>query len=320
MPLLQFDLIEGRTETELKTLLDAAHRAMLATFKVPERDRFQIVHEHKRSQMIIEDRGLGIERTDKVVVVQVTSRPQHERLEKAAFYKNLCEELERACGISPSDVVVTIFDISDDSWSLGLGRAQLMDLGSATVTAGEAGTGGIIYTEFPKDARKPIFTKPPAPVGTVEYNEWLGRMFNGVLFNESSPEKQKEIADQIMDEGYVQHNKLVETGREGLLAFARYVFQAVPDTRFVIHDVFATKDRVITRWTWTGTLNKGDGFLGVAPKGQRIEFDGIDIWSVRNGKLYEHWDEFDWPRALIELGVSDLPKPFYGVACQAYSR
>jgi hypothetical protein len=25
-------------------------------------------------------------------------------------------------GISPSDVVVTIFDISDDSWSLGLGR------------------------------------------------------------------------------------------------------------------------------------------------------------------------------------------------------
>jgi hypothetical protein len=45
MPLLQFDLIEGRTETELKTLLDAAHRAMLATFKVPERDRFQIVHE-----------------------------------------------------------------------------------------------------------------------------------------------------------------------------------------------------------------------------------------------------------------------------------
>ncbi len=147
----------------------------------------------------------------------------------------------------------------------------------------------IIYTEFPKDATKPIFTKPPAPVGTVEYNEWLGRMFSGVLCNESSPEKQKEIADQIMDEGYVQHNKLVETGRKGLLAFMRYVFQAVPDTRFVVHDVFATKDRVVTRWTLTGTL-KGDGFLGVAPKGQRIEFDGIDIWSVRNGKLYEHWE------------------------------
>ncbi len=29
MPLLTFDLIEGRTEQEVKTLLDAAHRAVL---------------------------------------------------------------------------------------------------------------------------------------------------------------------------------------------------------------------------------------------------------------------------------------------------
>ena len=98
-----------------------------------------------------------------------------------------------------------------------------------------------------------------------------------------------------------------------------YVFKAVPDTRFIVHDVFATKDRVVTRWTWTGTLT-GEGFLGVAPKGQKIEFDGIDIWSVRDGKLYEHWDQFDWPRVFVELGIRDLPQPFYGVASQPSSR
>ncbi len=38
MPLLTFDLIEGRTEQEVKTLLDAAHRAVLRAFEVPERD------------------------------------------------------------------------------------------------------------------------------------------------------------------------------------------------------------------------------------------------------------------------------------------
>lgn len=177
----------------------------------------------------------------------------------------------------------------------------------------------IVFTSFPASATKPVFTKPPAAVGTVEYNKWLGEMFNGVLFNESSPEKQKQIAEQIVDEEYLQHNKLVQTGRAGLLAFMPYVFKAVPDTRFVLHDVFATKDRVVTRWTWTGTLT-GEGFLGVVPKGQKIEFDGIDIWSVRNGKLYEHWDQFDWPRALIELGVRDLPPPFYNVATQPYGR
>ena len=51
MPLLRFHLIDGRTEAELKTLLDATHRTVLAAFKVPERDRYQIVHEHKRAHI-----------------------------------------------------------------------------------------------------------------------------------------------------------------------------------------------------------------------------------------------------------------------------
>jgi phenylpyruvate tautomerase PptA (4-oxalocrotonate tautomerase family) len=126
MPLIRFDLIEGRTDAELKTLLDAAHRAMLAAFKVPERDRYQIVHEHKRSHMIVEDTGLGIERSDRVLVVQVISRARKKK-EKVAFYQNLCEELERAGGIAPSDVMVSIVENSDEDWSFGLGRAQFLD-------------------------------------------------------------------------------------------------------------------------------------------------------------------------------------------------
>lgn len=125
MPLLRFDLIEGRTGAELKALLDAAHRAMLAAFKVPERDRYQIVHEHRPGQMIVEDTGLGIPRTDKVVFLQVTSRPR-PREQKEAFYRLLCAELERACGIAPSDVVVSIVENSDEDWSFGLGRGQFL--------------------------------------------------------------------------------------------------------------------------------------------------------------------------------------------------
>ena len=125
MPLLRFDLIEGRTDTELRALLDAAHRAMLAAFQVPARDRYQIVHEHKKEQMIVEDTGLGIPRTDKVVFLQVTSRPR-KREQKEALYRLLCEELEQSCGIAPSDVVVSIVENTDADWSFGLGRAQFL--------------------------------------------------------------------------------------------------------------------------------------------------------------------------------------------------
>jgi hypothetical protein len=125
MPLLRFDLIEGRSADELKTLLDAAHRAMLAAFKVPARDRYQIVTEHKRGHMIVEDTGLDIPRTDKVVVLQVTSRP-HGRAAKEAFYRLLAEELERSCGLAPSDLMVAIVENTDEDWSFGHGRAQFL--------------------------------------------------------------------------------------------------------------------------------------------------------------------------------------------------
>jgi phenylpyruvate tautomerase PptA (4-oxalocrotonate tautomerase family) len=125
MPLLRFDLIEGRTDGELKALLDAAHRAMLSAFKVPERDRYQIVHEHKAGHMVIEDTGLNIPRTDKVVMLQVTTR-RRGREAKETFYRLLTEELEKSCGIAPSDVVVSMIENTDEDWSFGLGRAQFL--------------------------------------------------------------------------------------------------------------------------------------------------------------------------------------------------
>ena len=125
MPLLRIDVIEGRSQAELKELLDAIHCATLAAFKVPERDRYQIVHEHPAAEMRIEDTGLGIPRTERVVMVQVTTR-RRSRLEKQNFYKLLCQELARRCGVKASDVIVSITQNTDEDWSFGYGRAQFI--------------------------------------------------------------------------------------------------------------------------------------------------------------------------------------------------
>lgn len=125
MPLLRFDLVEGRTDAELKALLDATHRAMLAAFKVPPGDRYQIVNEHAASRMLIEDTGLGIARSEKIVFLQVTTRPR-PRAMKEEFYRSLVDELETCCGIAASDVVVSMVSNTDEDWSFGYGRAQFL--------------------------------------------------------------------------------------------------------------------------------------------------------------------------------------------------
>ena len=156
-------------------------------------------------------------------------------------------------------------------------------------------------------------TEPPAAPGTAAYNAWLGRTFSDTLLNERSQEKRVKILERIVATDYIQHNPLLAQGRQGLIDFIPVIFQALPDSRFTVHDVFATADRVVTRWTWSGTLT-GAPFLGIEPKGQKLEFDVIDVWRVKDGKLQEHWDQFDWPRAFVQLGVKGLPQPFYDIA------
>lgn len=125
MPLLRFDLYEGRTDEELKKLLDAVHGAMVEAFGVPFRDRYQIVNEHKPSRMIMEDTGLDIPRTKDFVFIQVTTTPRSIAMKKA-FYRLTVEALERECGIKPSDVMINHVNVGAEDWSFAFGRAQFL--------------------------------------------------------------------------------------------------------------------------------------------------------------------------------------------------
>lgn len=125
MPLLTFDVIEGRSEDEIKTLLDAAHRAVLHAFKVPERDRYQIVHENKPHHMVIEDTGLGLSRSHRLVVVRVFTSPRSEE-QKQLFYATLLAELQEHCRLSPDDLMVSVISNQKGDWSFGRGVAQYL--------------------------------------------------------------------------------------------------------------------------------------------------------------------------------------------------
>ncbi len=137
MPLLRFDIFEGRSPDQLMVLLNATHRALVAAFRIPERDRYQIVHQHPASHFIVQDTGLGIPRTKNCVLLQITTRPR-ERRAKEAFYHLLCESLKEECNIDPSDVVVSMVTNSDEDWSFGKGRAQFL---TGELEGGSAGDG-----------------------------------------------------------------------------------------------------------------------------------------------------------------------------------
>ena len=69
MPLVRFDVIEGRSPGEFRTLLDTAHMAVVDAWGIPERDRYQIVHIHPADAIVALDTGLAIERSAGLVIV-----------------------------------------------------------------------------------------------------------------------------------------------------------------------------------------------------------------------------------------------------------
>jgi hypothetical protein len=123
MPLLRFDIIEGRSESDVRTTLDATHDVLLETLPIPKRDRHRVVHAHKRFRMIVDDTGLGFVRSDHVLLFQVTSRPRSREM-KEDFYRLLVGILATRCGISPDEVVVNFATNADEDWSFGAGRTQ----------------------------------------------------------------------------------------------------------------------------------------------------------------------------------------------------
>jgi phenylpyruvate tautomerase PptA (4-oxalocrotonate tautomerase family) len=125
MPLLRFDLIEGRDEQAIKTLLDAAHRAVVNALGSPERDRFQIVNQHPAHEMIVQDVGLGIERSKNVVVISVTSKKRTQE-QKQALYKALMDELTEHCALRPQDIMISVVDNTSADWSIAFGEAQFL--------------------------------------------------------------------------------------------------------------------------------------------------------------------------------------------------
>ncbi len=125
MPLLKFDLIQGRSEEQVRKLLDTTHQAMVQAFDVPSSDRYQSVTQHRPGELVLEDTGLGYTRSNDVVVLTVISR-QRTQEQKVEFYRLLAQNLQASCGLSPDDLIVSLVENTDADWSFGRGRAQFL--------------------------------------------------------------------------------------------------------------------------------------------------------------------------------------------------
>ena len=124
MPLVRVSLRKGKSPSHLESIGEAVQRAMVETINVPAQDRFQIVTEHPRADLIYDPSYLGIRRSDDLVMVQITLNTGRTTEMKKALYARMAELLAASPGLRPEDLLVSLVEVPKENWSFGNGVAQ----------------------------------------------------------------------------------------------------------------------------------------------------------------------------------------------------
>jgi phenylpyruvate tautomerase PptA (4-oxalocrotonate tautomerase family) len=124
MPLVRIDLRKGKSVTHKKAIGEAIYRAMRETFVVPDEDRFMVVTEHDEDGFFYSKTYLGIERTDDLVLIQLTVTNSRNVDQKKALFSRIVELLAQQPGLRPQDVFINLVEVEKENWSFGNGIAQ----------------------------------------------------------------------------------------------------------------------------------------------------------------------------------------------------
>ncbi len=132
----------------------------------------------------------------------------------------------------------------------------------------------------------------------LEENKALVRRFVDEIFVNG----REDAVDELVDERFVGHT-WPSTGepRDDLKRTMRRLAGTLADVSFEIDDMIAEGDEVAVRLTASAT-QVGE-FMGMAPSGRRYSIGEIHVFRVRDGKIVEHWHQFDQLGLMRQLGA-----------------
>ena len=124
MPLIRISLGAGKPVDYRRAVADGVYQALRETFDVPEHDFFATVSEHEAQDFMFDREYLNIDRSDDLVIIQLTVSNTRSVEQKKAFYRRLVERLAEKPGVRLQDVFINLVEVAKENWSFGNGEAQ----------------------------------------------------------------------------------------------------------------------------------------------------------------------------------------------------
>ena len=132
----------------------------------------------------------------------------------------------------------------------------------------------------------------------MDENKTLVRRY----YDEVLTGRDRGLLEQLVDPSFVSHiSGGPDVGADVYAAAVDATHTAFLDLVVTVHDQIAEEDKVVTRWSATGTQT--GSFAGVTATGRSITVTGIHIHRVLDGRLLEHWEELNLLSALRQMGA-----------------
>lgn len=137
---------------------------------------------------------------------------------------------------------------------------------------------------------------------TLEENKALARRWFEEVWNKGRADAIGEmLAEDAVVNGLSEDAAKPLRGPAGFLPFHAQFREAFPGIEVVVEDTIAEGDLVAVRCSVRGK-HVGDS-LGFKATQATTEFDGIAIVRVRDGKIVEAWNNFDFLKMYKQLGA-----------------
>lgn len=113
------------------------------------------------------------------------------------------------------------------------------------------------------------------------------------------------VVDELMSPGCRFHDPVFPSLTEGAENFKQHIETCrggFPDLNFTIEDTIGERNEVVLHWSARGT-HRGT-FLGMPATNKRANVSGTSILRMENGKIVEHWSDWNLLTLMEQLGLA----------------
>jgi hypothetical protein len=125
MPLAKIHIVEGRyDDARIGKISDAIQAVLMNTLHVPAEDFYQLIFEFPKKRFLHTPSFVGMHYTDDLIILDLTFIQGRSKQTRLALLKDINNRITAAAGISPDNLMITLYEVPGENISFGQGEAQ----------------------------------------------------------------------------------------------------------------------------------------------------------------------------------------------------